>query len=144
MTLYLDHNKLTSLPDSMRQFKNPRWLKLGVNQFTEFPSIICELTALQQLGLSHNNLTEVPASMKQLTDLKELYLGRNKFTKLPSVISQLKSLEVLYLEGNDLHTLPDLSSLQQLRELDVRCNFHLSISPTTIDALRAKGVEVLI
>ena len=79
---------------------------LGTNKLTSLPESIRELTQLENLMLSNNSLTSLPDSIGELTQLKTLYLNGNKLTSLPDTIGNLINLKFLVLSGNELTIYP--------------------------------------
>lgn len=79
VTLYLNHNALTSVPPE-----------------------IAKLRHLELLDLSGNNLTSLPPELGMLTQLKELYVFDNHLSTLPSELGSLHQLQTLGIEGNPL------------------------------------------
>lgn len=121
--LYLDRNKLVTLPDSITQLPALRGLNVGCNSLTSLPENIGALTALQSIGLEHNKLKALPESFCNLISLRVVHLERNKLRALPASLSSLVSLERLFVSGNDLTSLPPrIYSLPNLRTLSVASN----------------------
>ncbi|KAF9446344.1 hypothetical protein P691DRAFT_804344 [Macrolepiota fuliginosa MF-IS2] len=79
VTLYLNHNALTSVPPE-----------------------IAKLRHLELLDLSGNNLTSLPPELGMLTQLKELYVFDNHLSTLPPELGTLHQLQTLGIEGNPL------------------------------------------
>jgi CCR4-NOT transcription complex subunit 6 len=79
VTLYLNHNALTSLPPE-----------------------IAKLRHLELLDLSGNNLTSLPPELGMLTQLKELYVFDNHLSTLPPEVGSLHHLLTFGVEGNPL------------------------------------------
>ncbi|KAK2808087.1 Glucose-repressible alcohol dehydrogenase transcriptional effector [Emmonsiellopsis sp. PD_5] len=77
--LYLNHNKLKSLPPAIGQLKN-----------------------LTHLDLSGNELTELPEEIGMLINLKKLLLFDNNIHLLPYEMGYLFQLDTLGIEGNPL------------------------------------------
>ena len=75
--LYVQHNKLKKIPES-----------------------VGNLRKLQNLNLSHNNVKELPASLAKLPRLRSLDLRSNpKLTKLVKTLAEVRSLEKLLLDA---------------------------------------------
>jgi len=114
---YLDlyYNQLTTLPESIGNLSSLLGLWLGRNQLTTLPESIGNLSSLELLWVEFNQLTTLIESIGNLSSLKNLYLSSNQFTTLPESIGNLSSLEWLSLSDNQLTTLPEsignLSSL---------------------------------
>jgi CCR4-NOT transcription complex subunit 6 len=77
--LFIDNNKITSLPPSISQ-----------------------LRSLELLQASNNQLRELPDSIGMLVNLKHLLLFDNNIHTLPCEIGHLHRLEMLGIEGNPL------------------------------------------
>jgi CCR4-NOT transcription complex subunit 6 len=77
--LYLNHNKLKTLPPAIGQLRK-----------------------LTHLDLSGNELTELPEEIGMLSNLKKLYLFDNNIRNLPYEMGYLYRLETLGIEGNPL------------------------------------------
>ncbi|MFI3219080.1 MAG: COR domain-containing protein [Methylococcales bacterium] len=101
-----------------------------VNQLTQLPPEIAQLTALQSLDLTENKLTQLPSEIAQLTALKSLYLSGNKLTQLPPEIAQLTALQRIDLSGNRLTQLPpEITQLTALQSLDLSVNQLTQLPP---------------
>ena len=74
--LYLENNKLTSLPSSLSR-SSIKYLSLQGNQFESVPSFLCNMDWLKYLNLSHNpKILELPVEFGKLNpkitlDVKE-------------------------------------------------------------------------
>jgi len=79
VTLYLNHNFLSSIPPT-----------------------IAKLRHLELLDLSGNNLTSLPPELGMLTSLKELYIFDNNLSTLPPELGTMHLLQTLGIEGNPL------------------------------------------
>lgn len=72
---------------SMSFWKNLQQLSLDHNQLTTVPESLSQLNGLQWLSLRDNQLTSVPQSLGQLEDLQGLDLTMNHLNALPDTIS---------------------------------------------------------
>jgi len=79
VTLYLNHNFLSSIPPA-----------------------IAKLRHLELLDLSGNNLSSLPPELGMLTSLKELYVFDNNLSTLPPELGTMHLLQTLGIEGNPL------------------------------------------
>ncbi|OJJ74697.1 hypothetical protein ASPBRDRAFT_459230 [Aspergillus brasiliensis CBS 101740] len=78
--LYLNHNKLKTLPPAIGQLRK-----------------------LTHLDLSSNDISELPEEIGMLTSLKQLLLFDNNIRTLPFEMGYLYRLEMLGIEGNPLN-----------------------------------------
>ena len=116
--LVLNDNKLSSLPDSIKEFKKLTTLSLNNNKLQCLPKSIVELKSLEKLLLSDNQLKEIPTNIDELTKLQVLGLGNNQLEKLPTSIGNLKNLMYLNVTNNKLVSLPPkIKDMKQLKYL---------------------------
>lgn len=128
----VDHNQLTTLPDSIGHLTALQEFNASYNQLTMVPDSIGHLTALQHLSITHNQLTTLPDSIGHLTALQILGLSENQLTILPDSIGRLSSLLILELYYNQLTILPDaMEHLTALKILGLSNN-QLAILPDWI------------
>lgn len=81
-TLYLNHNKLKTLPPAIGQLRNLRHLDLSGNGLTELPDEIGMLTNLQKLLIFDNNLHTLPYEMGYLYHLETLGIEGNPLNEV--------------------------------------------------------------
>ena len=81
--LYLNGNRLISLPESIGNLIQLQVLDLSNNQLTSLPDSIGKLYRLKTLGLNGNLLESLPKSIWNLTKLRLLNLRRNPLRSLP-------------------------------------------------------------
>ena len=77
-------------------------LYLNFNKLTSLPPAIGQLKYLSHLDLSNNQISEIPAEVGMLVNLKTLFLFDNNLHSLPYEMGSLCQLEVLGVEGNPL------------------------------------------
>ncbi|XP_061417329.1 LOW QUALITY PROTEIN: volume-regulated anion channel subunit LRRC8A-like [Lethenteron reissneri] len=104
--LYLNRNKLQSIPAQLSCCRRLRHLELSRNLLTEIPREIRGLTSLQHLALTGNKIEALPLELFECRRLRVLMLGHNALTCLPPGIGALTSLSLLELTGNPLEGLP--------------------------------------
>lgn len=132
-TLNAGRNPLTDLPDDFIQLLNLKvlWLDDCSLEGT-LPTLICELSQLQELRVSNNQLTAIPAEIQLLQNLQILGLDRNRLETIPTQIQSLKKLTHLLLRQNGLKELPDIDyHLDKLQILHVSSN-QLTSLPVTL------------
>jgi len=138
-------NLQTPLPASVQIPPNVFHLKLGNNEFVEFPKEVLMLRQLQVLEINANLMSVLPAQISALETLHTLYLNNNRLCALPPEISKLTGLHTLDLHGNRIHEVPlELCFCTLLTDLNVSDNMlripfqrieHVSI-PDLLAALR--------
>lgn len=139
--LWVSHNKLSSLPDELKNLTVLRELFLHRNNFEEIPECICKLPSLEFLWFSHNRIMSVPDKMAEMTSLKRLHLDFNLIKEFPSSLCQLRQLEVLYLNHNSIHQIcENVGNMTKLKRFYLQHNKITEI-PTSIT--RLASVELL-
>jgi len=133
------------LPPGVQIPPNVFHLKLGNNEFVEFPKEVLALRKLQVLEINANLMSLLPAAISVLESLQTLYLNNNRLGVLPPEIGMLTNLAMLDLHGNRLHEIPlELHTCTKLTKLNVSDNMlripfqhieHVSI-PDLLAALR--------
>ena len=140
--LFLQNNKLKSIPETLGGLKRLESLYLFKNLLTELPSLICNLVNLKVIDLGFNNIKTLPKQIGNLKSLEVLMLTNNKIHELPIGIDRLQSLKILALGSNHIHNIPkDLMNLSSLETVYLIDN-PISSENKTITALREKGVKV--
>lgn len=156
--LDLSHLGLETVPESLREVKGLKRLKLSSNKLATIPAWIGELSHLVQLDLYLNPLQEIPQSLGRLTaleilridsasetaadkiigtlgNLRELAIARLGLRTVPEWVRNLKKLSTLYLFENELTQLPEwLGELTKLSHLNLSEN-HLSALPAFLKDL---------
>ncbi len=102
ITVDLNNNLLTVLPENIGKFRVLERLHLHNNQLITIPNSIGNLGTLTYLALNNNLLTALPDSIGNLVALVDLSLARNKLFTLPDSIGNLVALVELDLTGNPL------------------------------------------
>lgn len=128
---YFEREKFSTLPKEIGFLNNLVFLELGsvahpeilLNNLTELPKEIGNLSELTHLYLQFNSLSELPIEIGKLKKLKELKLGGNNLSYIPKEIGELNQLEVLTIWGNNLKELPsEIGMLKNLKGLDISSN----------------------
>ncbi|XP_010875077.2 toll-like receptor 13 [Esox lucius] len=122
-TLNLGKNRLSSVPNVIRNLQSLHQLDLSVNNINKLHcSDFVNLTGLSILHIYHNKIPNIEGCVFQhLRDLKVLNIGTNKFLTLAGAFKNgfQQQLEILDLRGGLLETLSNgdfkgLTSLQSL------------------------------
>ncbi|MBS0287621.1 MAG: hypothetical protein JSR17_10005 [Proteobacteria bacterium] len=106
-SLFLNNNRLASLPAELGQLSELNLLNLDHNQLTTLPSEIGQLSLLNHLCISYNQFSTLPQEIGQLSSLEVLSIDHNQLIVLPSEIGQLEKLYLLQISHNQLTELPD-------------------------------------
>uniref|UniRef100_A0A0L0P344 CCR4-Not complex 3'-5'-exoribonuclease subunit Ccr4 n=1 Tax=Candidozyma auris TaxID=498019 RepID=A0A0L0P344_CANAR len=104
-SLYLNHNKLTTIPKQIK-----------------------ELRGLRVLDLSHNRITEVPPELGLCYNLRYLYLFDNNIKTLPIEFRNLIELLFLGIEGNPIDL--KIANLVAERGPKALINYFRDMEPT--------------
>lgn len=105
--LYLNNNRLVSLPSSIYLFSNLQFLDISNNGLTAICEGITRLTKLKTLIAKNNRLDEysLPKEFGSL-QLELLNLSGNRFEEVPLQCTKLLRLQSLSLGGNRLKSIP--------------------------------------
>jgi leucine-rich repeat protein SHOC2 len=121
--LHLASNLLTALPRNIDRLTNLKNVDCSRNSIASLPERIGNLKSLVKLSLSNNRLRQLPDSIGDLCSLGVMDLANNLLTNLPAQIGNLDRLHYLNLANNQLTQLPDsFSNLTGLAELDLQNN----------------------
>ncbi|KAB8208266.1 glucose-repressible alcohol dehydrogenase transcriptional effector [Aspergillus parasiticus] len=104
---------LRALSTSLFSYDFLKELYLNHNKLKAVPQTIGQLRKLEHLDLSGNDLTELPEEIGMLTSLKKLYLFDNNIRTLPYEMGYLYRLDTLGIEGNPLN---DILKSQIMKE----------------------------
>jgi len=118
--IMLSYNQITTIPIQIKNFKNLRFLTINNNQIKKIPNEFCLLENLSILNLSHNKIKYLPSSFKKLNKLEILYISFNLLSKFPKSFKYLNNLIKLDISYNRITKIPNISSLSNLSNLDLR------------------------
>ncbi|KAM6934359.1 leucine-rich repeat-containing protein 58-like [Xenentodon cancila] len=166
--LYLNYNRLSSLPSSISLFYNLEFLDIsnnGLSIICEEITGLCKLKTLlaknnrldefslpkefgslqlEVLNFSGNRFEEIPLQCTKLRRLQSLSLGGNRLKSIPVEIDHLTSLEMLYLGGNLISAIPpEVANLPYLSYLVLCDNRIQSVPPqlTRLHSLRSLSLH---
>ncbi|KAM9341938.1 leucine-rich repeat-containing protein 58 [Pholidichthys leucotaenia] len=166
--LYLNYNRLGSLPSSVTLFCNLELLDISNNGLATLCEDITGLKRLKTLlaknnrldefslpkefgslplevlNLSGNRFEEIPLQCTKLSRLQSLSVGGNRLKSIPSEIENLTSLEMLYLGGNLISAIPpEIANLPYLSYLVLCDNRIQSVPPqlTRLHSLRSLSLH---
>ncbi|XP_030470076.2 disease resistance protein L6-like [Syzygium oleosum] len=115
--LDLSSTGITELPDSIGNLKNLKVLRIDGSCIRKLPDAIGMAKKLEELhALKSESLEEIPSNFVCLPSLRILRLSRTAITRIPKLPASLTSLQI---ESRSTSTIPDLSNLINLRDLDL-------------------------
>ncbi|MCH79577.1 CC-NBS-LRR resistance protein [Trifolium medium] len=90
------YSNITTLPDSIGNLVQLRYLDLSHTEIKSLPDTICNLYYLQTLILEWcSNITELPEHVGKLINLRHLYIDSTNIKELPKQIVELENLQTL-------------------------------------------------
>lgn len=126
--LNLADNCLSLLPASFGKMDSLQTVIFYKNNFTTIPEVIFKLNGLIELDFYYNNISNISEKIGNLSNLKRIYLSFNKLGSLPKSMKHLSRLKFLYIHHNQLKILSGwLTSLPNLTILDAGFNQLISI-----------------
>uniref|UniRef100_A0A4W3HKC2 Leucine rich repeat containing 8 VRAC subunit B n=1 Tax=Callorhinchus milii TaxID=7868 RepID=A0A4W3HKC2_CALMI len=105
--LYLNNNRIETIPTQLFLCRKLRHLDLSYNHLTSVGDEIKYLKHLQFFAITNNNLEMLPDGLFQCKSLRTLLVGNNSLTVLSSRVGELVNLMQLELTGNQLESLPE-------------------------------------
>ncbi|WP_415773746.1 NEL-type E3 ubiquitin ligase domain-containing protein [Pseudomonas sp. LB3P38] len=108
VSLELDRNRLTRLPEALSHMPHLQHLSLNGNQLglTEHTlRKLADMRNLRTLGLSGNRLGATP-DVSKMFHLESLFLRDTHATELPVGLARLPNLDMVDLRGNEIRELP--------------------------------------
>ncbi|XP_056163881.1 disease resistance protein RUN1-like [Syzygium oleosum] len=134
-------HKLRKLPEQIGELRSLRHLSLkACCGLIELPDLVSKLESLTKLDVSGTRITRLPDSIGRLPSLSYVYVSFTPIEKLPSTMSEFRQLQTLDLAGchgiqelpmlpksltalllisTSLLTVPNLSYLTNLVELNL-------------------------
>ncbi len=91
---------IASISQTISFFSHLTCLFLNDNKLTSLPEGLFSLTKLTRLDISNNMLTKLPGQIGQLLQLVELNASNNRLRELPCETGRLFRLKILQLDGN--------------------------------------------
>ena len=131
--LNLKNDHLKEIPIGITLLKSLKVLDLSGNDFKTLPYQFENLVNLEEVYLNSEKNMDLPktlAILSKLPKLKSLHLEDDNIKILPSEILSFKNLENLYLNHNKLRKIPEISTLDHLKYLDLNGN---KIKPESLD-----------
>jgi Leucine-rich repeat (LRR) protein len=126
--LNLADNMLSELPVSFGELDSLETVIFYKNRFRNIPQEIFEIPQLKEMDFYYNNIDKLPDEFNRLVHLKRVYLSYNNLTSLPKSLAGLKELEFIYVHHNNLSFIPGwITELPVLSVLDAGYNNLISV-----------------
>lgn len=120
--LYLNKNKLSTLPENFTSLRKLKLLVLASNRFKRIPNTIFSLNKLRNLDFSKNELENISEEIEKLSSLVNLNLSSNKIKDLPLSIGRLQNLRSLNIKKNPIVKNKDF--IKKLSDLLPNCTIY--------------------
>jgi Leucine-rich repeat (LRR) protein len=104
--LFLQNNRLTTLPEEIGLCKKLSQLICDNNPLQSLPEAIIDCRSLQTLNIANANLSELPTEIFELPHLHTLHIEKNKITHIDDDFLFGSNMIELNLDHNLLTTLP--------------------------------------
>lgn len=125
--LVAENTQLSALPDVIGRMSLLRGINIANCAFTSVPRAIAGNTNLRSVRLAGNDLMTINAAdFNSMTDLRNLVLSDMKLTISGRL--EIPQLEGLALNNCGLQTMPDLSGLTYLLQLEMNSNDFTAIT----------------
>ncbi|KPI39103.1 Leucine-rich repeat-containing protein 40 [Cyphellophora attinorum] len=122
-TLFLQHNRLTTIPVGLRRMEQLRTLNLSGNNISmtnQLLNIVWQIPQLQNLSLAKCSLRgAVNLSTMGTEQLRSLDLSDNELTEVDLAEGQMATLQSLVLSSNQLESIP-WTALAQCALVDLK------------------------
>jgi len=120
--VYVNGNKLGSLPAEFFTMDNVAVLYISYNQFDAIPPEIAKMSNLWAMYWTGNNIAAIPPEVWGMKWLRKFQVSKNRLTSLDGLES-LTELRHLNMADNQLEQLPeDIGNLKLLRVCDFSGN----------------------
>ncbi|XP_068494838.1 putative disease resistance RPP13-like protein 1 [Phaseolus vulgaris] len=136
------HNK-KEVPDTIANLVHLRSLDLSFTEIERLPDSISSLYKLQVLKLNYCNLLkELPSTLHELTKLCRLELKGTTLRKAPVLLGKLKKLQVWMSRFEVCKSSSEVSSIQQLGQLDLHGKLSIQNLENIVDPCDALAVDL--
>ncbi|KAG0292758.1 cysteinyl-tRNA synthetase [Linnemannia gamsii] len=142
VTIFLQSNRLETIPDSFETFEHLRILNLSSNNMSKVPLVLFRILSLEELDLSFNEISEIPEEIGQLVRLRKLLLFGNRIGPyLPKSMSSLARLKKLDIRQNGILNLDAIDDLRSLEEIYVDFNTNVIFNNSFRSLARASFLK---
>jgi Leucine-rich repeat (LRR) protein len=120
VTLDLNHQIRTFLPDTLKRCKALKQVCLSFCALDSIPAVLFELTSIEFLLIGGNQLKYISKRIAELKNLNSLNFCGNQLDSLPDEFESLENLEFLSICGNPILHLPQiLYKMKNLKTLHI-------------------------
>lgn len=126
---------------SMQQTDNMDCNTVVLTKKAFIPPVLYKMVNLENIWITRGRVRIIHTAITQLANLKVLNLSCNYISKIPPEITQLTSLTHLNLSHNDLFSVPDLTPLTNMTDLDVSWN-HIEKFDSYETLLEIPGIRI--
>ena len=140
--LGLSRNLLSELDDELIPLLSRcTSLDLSYNSFTRIPSCMKDLIRIKKLNFSHNLIHDISDIGSLLGSIHDLDLGFNHLKRIGGLekLWELRHLSISHNKLSDMEDLMALSSLPELKRLDITGNVQLDVKTARIRFFGALG-----
>ena len=141
--LWLDDNRMSSIPSSFKILSNLETLRISGNRFGTLDANNLPGSCLKTLAADRNQIERLPDSFfKNLTSLTRLELASNK---LAGVLPKLPdSIQHLNVSSNKLTSIDSIFELNSLVSIRADSNLLIRLPEGAFDKLKPRGeIEVM-
>ncbi|CAE1325595.1 unnamed protein product [Acanthosepion pharaonis] len=123
-SLDLSRKDLDQCPSLIGQLTKIEEIKLTNNRLTDLPKEMCLLNKLQLLNIGGNKFAVLPINLQHFTNLRSLIAYNNRIEILPPIVlNSLKNVTLLNLNNNNLKQIPaEIGRLKNLQNFSVDHN----------------------
>ncbi|WP_159092288.1 leucine-rich repeat domain-containing protein [Aquimarina sp. Aq107] len=106
--LNLSYNEIDDAESYSYLGKLPDLYSLWIdhNNLKKLPNTISKLNQIRFFYIDHNDLKTLPDQLKEMKNVWVIHAGFNKFKELPSVFSSMKSLLMVHINNNEIVSIP--------------------------------------
>lgn len=102
-TLWLDHNRYVSVPETIGSLQQIRYLYLDHNEIAALPGTMADMRRLKVIHLNHNRLRELPERMLDMPNLLMAFVSSNQIRHIsPRFDTERHFLRGIVLDDNCL------------------------------------------
>jgi hypothetical protein len=133
-------NQLTSLPESIGNLVNLKYLSVANNRLVTLPASVCQLEQLETFWANNNNLIQLPAQIFQLHKLKRFVVCDNLLRSLPSEMHSMRQLNMFVITNNPLKYPPNAHNMQ-VRDMFEYMRLHPNQEESTMKAEMSAAID---